>query len=123
MSEKLPDTFVKTVPYLILREIGRPVYLPYKIKSRKKLMRYLHYPSKIATKTKVTYSHCYNVINQFESAKLVFIEKIGRRRTVILTPKGEEVLQLLTDTILPLKIIDHNPYNSYSANKKHDGRR
>jgi len=122
-TERLPDIFVKTVPYLILREIGRPIYLPYKIKSKKKLMNYLHYPSRVAQNTKVTYSHCYGVINVFKDKGLVDVEKIGRRRCITITPRGREVLQLLTDTILPLKLTDHNPYNSYSANKKHDERR
>lgn len=120
-TEKLPDIFVKTVPYLILREIAKPVQLPYYLKSKKKLMRYMPYPSKVAKNTKVTYSHCYGVIRILNEKGLVDIEKIGRRQCLSITPRGREVLQLLTDTILPLKITDHNPYNSYSANKKHDG--
>jgi predicted transcriptional regulator len=102
-TEELPSTFVRTVPYLILREIGKIIPRPRKNISKKKLKYYSHYPSEIATKTKVTYSHCYNVINQFKEKGLVIIEKRGNRRCVSLTPKGEKVLQLLTDTIIPLK--------------------
>ena len=102
-TEELPSTFVRTVPYLVLREISKPIPRPRKIISKKKLKYYYHYPSAIATKTKVTYSHCYNLMNIFEAKGLIQIEKMGRRRCVSITPKGEKVLQLLTDTILPLR--------------------
>jgi len=121
-TEKLPDTFVRTVPYLVLREIASPINIPFNTKSKKKRMRYLHYPSKIATRTKVTYSHCYNLVKQFESKGLVHIEKIGRRRCITITPKGERVLQLLTETIIPLKTKSlHNPFKPQTTKPTHDG--
>lgn len=101
--EKLPDMFVRTVPYLVLREIGRIIGSPGRRISKRKMKDYSHYPSQVARNTKVTYSHCYQLIKRLEDTGLVIRDAGGRERRVKLTLKGEKVLHALTTVMNQLK--------------------
>ena len=54
-----------------------------------------NYSSKIIKKTGVTYAHGTKIFNLLEESKIIKKLNIGRKKFIILTPKGEKIKEHL----------------------------
>lgn len=58
------------------------------------------YVSEVARLTRGTYAHTFNLIKQMEEEGIVSTSKQGRTKYVTLTPKGEDLAELIQDFVM-----------------------
>lgn len=117
-----PHMFMRTAPYLILRQLDCFLQTPNPRMSKRKRVgqRYYWYGSRISRETGVTYSHAHHLLQTMITEGLVRSKKVGRITAYELTNKGQLCLYNMTRLV---NLFKYN--NSYFENNgkvsNHDG--
>ena len=93
-----PHMFMRTAPYLILRQLDFFLQTPSPRLSKRKRVgqRFYWYGSRISRETGVTYSHAHHLLQEMITEGLVRSKKVGRITAYELTNKGELCLYNMT---------------------------
>jgi len=115
-----PHTFMRTAPYLVLKQLDFFLQKPNpRMAKRKRIgQRFYWYGSRISRETGVTYSHAHHLLQTMITHGLVRSKKVGRITAYELTNKGQLCLYNMTHVINLLRNKDTEDNTYFENNGK-----